>query len=95
MQCTLGAINLTMKLNAFSQLNACRWPSCQQQQWLDYLQNILHYPIHMTVTLMHPFPFCAPGADSNVEMVGENTLQKAHHRCRRKKHDMRMVDTFG
>ncbi|XP_057460889.1 uncharacterized protein LOC130751321 [Actinidia eriantha] len=35
------------------------------------------------------------GTDSNVEMVGENTLQKAHHRCRRKKHDMRMVDTLG
>ncbi|KAA8543095.1 hypothetical protein F0562_021410 [Nyssa sinensis] len=30
--------------------------------------------------------------DSNMEMVGENTLQKAHHRCRRKKHDLRMVD---
>ncbi|PSR85983.1 4-coumarate--CoA ligase-like [Actinidia chinensis var. chinensis] len=35
------------------------------------------------------------GTDSNVEMVSENTLQKAHHRCRRKKHDVRMVDTLG
>ncbi|CAL5433371.1 unnamed protein product [Camellia sinensis] len=32
------------------------------------------------------------GTDSNVEMAGEKTLQKAHHRCRRKKHDVRMVD---
>ncbi|CAK9136261.1 unnamed protein product [Ilex paraguariensis] len=29
---------------------------------------------------------------SNMDMVGENTLQKAHHRCRRKKQDLRMVD---
>ncbi|CAL0335121.1 unnamed protein product [Lupinus luteus] len=31
--------------------------------------------------------------DSKVEMVGENTLldQKSHHRCRRRKHDYRMV----
>ncbi|CAL5437254.1 unnamed protein product [Camellia sinensis] len=32
------------------------------------------------------------GTDSNMEMAGEKTLQKAHHRCRRKKHDVRMVD---
>ncbi|XP_058227126.1 uncharacterized protein LOC131335671 [Rhododendron vialii] len=32
------------------------------------------------------------GTDSNMEMVGENTLQKTHHRCRRKKNDVRMVD---
>ncbi|EOX95076.1 hypothetical protein QUC31_004839 [Theobroma cacao] len=33
--------------------------------------------------------------DSKMEMVGENTFsdQKAHHRCRRKKHDYRMVDS--
>ncbi|KAL8530955.1 hypothetical protein ACS0TY_007831 [Phlomoides rotata] len=30
---------------------------------------------------------------SKLERVGENSLQKAHHRCRRKKNDMRMVDT--
>ncbi|XP_059625673.1 uncharacterized protein LOC132268832 isoform X2 [Cornus florida] len=30
--------------------------------------------------------------DSSIEMVGENTLQKAHHRCRRKKHDFRMIE---
>jgi hypothetical protein len=31
--------------------------------------------------------------DANMEMVGENTLQKSHHRCRRsKKHDPRMID---
>ncbi|XP_030532501.1 uncharacterized protein LOC115742390 [Rhodamnia argentea] len=32
--------------------------------------------------------------DSKMEMVGENTFtdQKAHHRCRRKKHDFRMVE---
>ncbi|XP_052175436.1 uncharacterized protein LOC127790175 [Diospyros lotus] len=32
------------------------------------------------------------GTGSKMEMVGENTLQKAHHRCRRKKHDVRMID---
>ncbi|KAH7863054.1 hypothetical protein Vadar_012738 [Vaccinium darrowii] len=32
------------------------------------------------------------GTDSNMEIVGENTLQKTHHRCRRKKNDVRMVD---
>ncbi|KAL7172134.1 hypothetical protein ACSBR2_031765 [Camellia fascicularis] len=32
------------------------------------------------------------GTDSNMEMVGENTLQKTHHRGRRKKHDVRMID---
>ncbi|PON55325.1 LYR motif protein [Trema orientale] len=33
--------------------------------------------------------------DSMMEIVGENTFsdQKAHHRCRRKKHDCRMVDS--
>lgn len=33
--------------------------------------------------------------DAKMEMVGENTFcdQKAHHRCRRKKHDIRMVDS--
>ncbi|CAA3000014.1 Hypothetical predicted protein [Olea europaea subsp. europaea] len=29
---------------------------------------------------------------SKTERVGQNSLQKAHHRCRRKKHDLRMVD---
>ncbi|KAJ4957181.1 hypothetical protein NE237_013964 [Protea cynaroides] len=35
--------------------------------------------------------------DRHVEMVGENTFsdQKAHHRCRRKKHDWRMTDMIG
>ncbi|KAH7578338.1 hypothetical protein ACOSP7_000423 [Xanthoceras sorbifolium] len=35
-------------------------------------------------------------ADSKMEMVGENTFsdQKSHHRCRRKKHDCRMVDSL-
>ncbi|KAL5122277.1 hypothetical protein HKD37_02G003107 [Glycine soja] len=34
--------------------------------------------------------------DSKMEMVGENTLldQKSHHRCRRRKHDCRMVDAL-
>ncbi|KAL6339545.1 hypothetical protein AAG906_034630 [Vitis piasezkii] len=34
--------------------------------------------------------------DTNMEMVGENTFseQKAHHRCRRKKHDYRMIDAL-
>ncbi|KAK6937378.1 hypothetical protein RJ641_030886 [Dillenia turbinata] len=34
--------------------------------------------------------------DTNMEMVGENTFseQKAHHRCRRKKHDWRMVSSL-
>ncbi|XP_020206446.1 uncharacterized protein LOC109791547 [Cajanus cajan] len=34
--------------------------------------------------------------DSKREMVGENTLldQKSHHRCRRRKHDCRMVDAL-
>ncbi|XP_060963025.1 uncharacterized protein LOC115698598 isoform X1 [Cannabis sativa] len=34
-------------------------------------------------------------SDSIMEIVGENTFadQKAHHRCRRKKHDCRMVDS--
>ncbi|XP_071738331.1 uncharacterized protein [Rutidosis leptorrhynchoides] len=32
------------------------------------------------------------GDTQNMEIIGENTLQKAHHRCRRKKHDLRMVD---
>ncbi|KAL6564189.1 hypothetical protein OROMI_015639 [Orobanche minor] len=31
---------------------------------------------------------------SKMESVGENSLQKAHHRCRRKKHDVRMVETL-
>ncbi|GFP85589.1 hypothetical protein PHJA_000702600 [Phtheirospermum japonicum] len=31
---------------------------------------------------------------SKMERVGENSLQKAHHRGRRKKHDVRMVDTL-
>ncbi|KAJ9171816.1 hypothetical protein P3X46_015129 [Hevea brasiliensis] len=36
------------------------------------------------------------GGDSKMEMVGENTFmdQKAHYRCRRKKHDCRMVDSL-
>ncbi|XAR58439.1 hypothetical protein NMG60_11013827 [Bertholletia excelsa] len=34
------------------------------------------------------------GAESKMDIVGENALQKAHHRCRRKKHDVRMVDSF-
>ncbi|KAK2990632.1 hypothetical protein RJ640_019912 [Escallonia rubra] len=29
--------------------------------------------------------------DSNMEIIGENSVQKTHHRCRRKKHDLRMV----
>ncbi|MBA0645582.1 hypothetical protein Goklo_013666, partial [Gossypium klotzschianum] len=35
-------------------------------------------------------------AHSKMEIVGENTFsdQKAHHRCRRKKHDYRMVDSL-
>ncbi|XP_048441446.1 uncharacterized protein LOC125477952 [Pyrus x bretschneideri] len=35
-------------------------------------------------------------ADSMMETVGENTFadQKSHHRCRRKKHDCRMVDAL-
>lgn len=32
--------------------------------------------------------------DSNMEIVGENTLQKTHHRCRRKKQDLKMVDLY-
>ncbi|XP_059437872.1 uncharacterized protein LOC132170786 isoform X1 [Corylus avellana] len=34
--------------------------------------------------------------DSKTEMVGENTFsdQKTHYRCRRKKHDCRMVDSL-
>ncbi|KAJ7973995.1 LYR motif-containing protein 7 isoform 2 [Quillaja saponaria] len=34
--------------------------------------------------------------DSKMEMVGENSLldPKSHHRCRRKKHDCRMVDSL-
>ncbi|KAK2649482.1 hypothetical protein Ddye_016971 [Dipteronia dyeriana] len=38
----------------------------------------------------------AADTDSKMEMVGENTFsdQKSHHRCRRKKHDCRMVDTL-
>ncbi|XP_076941028.1 uncharacterized protein LOC143610429 [Bidens hawaiensis] len=28
----------------------------------------------------------------NMERIGENTLQKTHHRCRRKKHELRMID---
>ncbi|GAV66946.1 LOW QUALITY PROTEIN: hypothetical protein CFOL_v3_10455, partial [Cephalotus follicularis] len=34
--------------------------------------------------------------DSKMEVVGENTFseQKAHYRCRRKKHDCRMVDSL-
>ncbi|CAI0469712.1 unnamed protein product [Linum tenue] len=35
--------------------------------------------------------------DTKMEMVGENTLftdQKTHYRCRRKKHDCRMVDSL-
>ncbi|KAL6968523.1 hypothetical protein U1Q18_034326 [Sarracenia purpurea var. burkii] len=35
------------------------------------------------------------GTSSNIQRVGENTLQKAHHRCRRKKHDVRMIDHMG
>ncbi|KAI3460804.1 hypothetical protein Pfo_017467 [Paulownia fortunei] len=31
---------------------------------------------------------------SKLERVGENSLQKGHHRCRRKKQDLRMVDTL-
>ncbi|CAI9105428.1 OLC1v1004349C4 [Oldenlandia corymbosa var. corymbosa] len=31
---------------------------------------------------------------SKLERVGENTLQKTHHRCRRKKHDLRMIDAL-
>ncbi|KAG4396836.1 hypothetical protein JHK82_026666 [Glycine max] len=40
--------------------------------------------------------FIAPAVDSKREMVGENTLldQKSHHRCRRRKHDCRMVDAL-
>ncbi|GER24734.1 K-box region and MADS-box transcription factor family protein [Striga asiatica] len=33
-------------------------------------------------------------ASSKMEKVGKNSLQKAHHRCRRKKHDVKMVDTL-
>lgn len=38
----------------------------------------------------------ASDADSPMETVGENTFvdQKSHHRCRRKKHDCRMVDAL-
>ncbi|KAH6757847.1 hypothetical protein C2S52_023265 [Perilla frutescens var. hirtella] len=32
---------------------------------------------------------------SQLEMVGENSLQRGHHRCRRKKHDLRMADALG
>ncbi|CAH1447511.1 unnamed protein product [Lactuca virosa] len=32
------------------------------------------------------------GDAQSMEIIGENTLQKAHHRCRRKKHELRMVD---
>ncbi|KAJ6873454.1 hypothetical protein NC651_032356 [Populus alba x Populus x berolinensis] len=33
--------------------------------------------------------------DSKMEMVGENTFDpKTHHRCRRRKHDYRMVDSL-
>ncbi|KAK7277743.1 hypothetical protein RJT34_22758 [Clitoria ternatea] len=40
--------------------------------------------------------FIAAAVDSKMEMVGENTLldQKSHHRCRRRKHDCRMVDAL-
>lgn len=33
-------------------------------------------------------------AISNMERTGENALQKAHHRGRRRKHDVRMVDVL-
>nr|XP_043635656.1 putative uncharacterized protein DDB_G0286901 [Erigeron canadensis] len=32
------------------------------------------------------------GDAEKMKIIGENTLQKAHHRCRRKKHELRMVD---
>lgn len=32
------------------------------------------------------------GDAQSMEIIRENTLQKAHHRCRRKKHELRMVD---
>ncbi|GAA0186134.1 hypothetical protein LIER_33422 [Lithospermum erythrorhizon] len=35
------------------------------------------------------------GNVANPKRPGENTLQKTHHRCRRKKHDIRMVDPIG
>jgi len=42
------------------------------------------------------FTFIVAAVDSKREMVGENTLldQKSHHRCRRRKHDCRMVDAL-
>ncbi|CAL5352299.1 unnamed protein product [Camellia sinensis] len=46
----------------------------------------------LAVVLMYSFTPLSPGTDSNMEMVGENTLQKTHHRGRRKKHDVRMID---
>ncbi|KAK1437230.1 hypothetical protein QVD17_03019 [Tagetes erecta] len=32
------------------------------------------------------------GDTQNMETIGENSLQKAHHRCRRRKHELRMID---
>lgn len=32
------------------------------------------------------------GDAQSTEIIGDNTLQKAHHRCRRKKHELRMID---
>ncbi|XP_058762373.1 uncharacterized protein LOC131635746 isoform X2 [Vicia villosa] len=44
----------------------------------------------------HRVLFWGGGADSKMEMVGENTLldQKSHHRCRRRKNDCRMIDAL-
>jgi hypothetical protein len=55
---------------------------------------------------MYAFSLCAPRifsdynfpiADMNkMRIVGENNFgeQKTHHRCRRKKHDVRMLDSL-
>jgi hypothetical protein len=46
------------------------------------------------LTVFKPF-LAPPDADSKMEMVGENTFDpKTHHRCRRRKHDYRMVDSL-
>lgn len=51
---------------------------------------------HATLRFLPLCPFLDPVTDSKMEMVGENTFtdQKAHYRCRRKKHDCRMVDSL-
>lgn len=47
------------------------------------------------IQLMIPLCFLSADTDSVMEIVGENTFadQKSHHRCRRKKHDCRMIDS--